>query len=132
MSAVNKFYRIQKLLKMLVIVAQSCICSLGPHGLWPTRLLCPWDSPGQSTGAGSHFLLQGIFPTQGSNLRLLHCMQILYHLICNCVYFCGERIHSFINIQIGTRPKRESFSQRKAKRNAIPSQGLRRSALSEW
>ena len=27
-----------------------------------------------------HFLLQGIFPTQGSNLGLLHCRQILYHL----------------------------------------------------
>ena len=29
---------------------------------------------------GGHFLLQGIFPTQGSNLGLLHCRQILYHL----------------------------------------------------
>ena len=35
------------------------------HG--PTRLLCPWDSPGKNTGVGCHFLLQGIFPTQGSN-----------------------------------------------------------------
>ena len=32
-----------------------------------TRLLCPWDFPGKSTGVGCHFLLQGIFPTQGSN-----------------------------------------------------------------
>ena len=32
-----------------------------------TRLLCPWDSPGKNTGVGSHFLLQGIFLTQGSN-----------------------------------------------------------------
>ena len=39
------------------------------------RLLCPWDSPGRNTRAGSHFLLQGIFPTQGWNpclLRFLH------------------------------------------------------------
>ena len=36
-----------------------------------TRLICPWDSPG-STGIGCHFLLQCIFPTQGSNLSLLH------------------------------------------------------------
>ena len=38
----------------------------------PTRLLCPWDFPGNSTGVGCHFLLQGIFPTQESNLNLLH------------------------------------------------------------
>ena len=36
-----------------------------------TRLLCPWDSPGKNTGVGCHFLLQGIFPTQGLNLHLL-------------------------------------------------------------
>ena len=52
--------------------------SLRPHGLQPTRLLCPWDSPGKNTGVGRHFLLQGIFPTQGLNPRLLHCRQILY------------------------------------------------------
>ena len=39
-----------------------------------------WDSPGKDTGVGSHSLLQGIFPTEGSNLGLLHCRQILYHL----------------------------------------------------
>ena len=50
--------------------------SLRPHGLSPTRLLCP----GKSTGVGCHFLLQGIFPTQKSNPGLLHCRQILYHL----------------------------------------------------
>ena len=44
--------------------------------LWTiaTRLLCPWDSPGKNTGAGCHFLLQGIFLTQGSNLHLLHLL----------------------------------------------------------
>ena len=41
-----------------------------PHGLWPTRLLCAWDSPGENTGGGCHSLLQGIFPIQGSNLGL--------------------------------------------------------------
>ena len=44
------------------------------------RLLRPWDFPGKSTGVGCHFLLQGIFPTQGSNLGLLHCRQTLYPL----------------------------------------------------
>ena len=45
--------------------------SLQPHGLYPMRLFCPWDSPRKNTGVGCHALLQGIFPTQGSNLRLL-------------------------------------------------------------
>ena len=40
-------------------------------------LLCPWDFPGKNTGVGCHFLLQGIFLTQGLNLGLLHCGQIL-------------------------------------------------------
>ena len=35
-------------------------------------LLCPWDFPGENTGVVCHFLLQGIFPTQGLNLCLLH------------------------------------------------------------
>ena len=46
--------------------------SLWPHGLQPTRLLCPWGSPDKNTGVGCHFLLQGIFPTWRSNLSLLH------------------------------------------------------------
>ena len=40
------------------------------HGLQPTRLLCPWDSPGKNPGVGCQALLQGIFPTQGSNPHL--------------------------------------------------------------
>ena len=54
--------------------------SLLPHGLQPTRLFCPWDFPGKRTGVGCHFLLQMIFPTQGSNPGFLHCRQILYQL----------------------------------------------------
>ena len=45
--------------------------SLRPHGLWPTRLLCPWHFPGKTTGVGCHVLLQGIFSTQGLNQHLL-------------------------------------------------------------
>ena len=45
--------------------------SLQPCGLQPTRLLCPWDSPGKNTGVGCHAFLQGIFLTQGSNPSLL-------------------------------------------------------------
>ena len=56
--------------------------SLRPNGLQPARLLCPWDFPGKNTGVGCHFLLQGIFLTQGSNLHLWHLLLswwILYH-----------------------------------------------------
>ena len=48
--------------------------SLRSHGLQPTRLLCPWNFPGKNTGVDSHFLLQGMFPTQGSNWHLLHLL----------------------------------------------------------
>ena len=48
--------------------------SLQPRELEPTRLLCPWDSPGKNSGVGSHSLLQRIFLTQGSNLGLLHLL----------------------------------------------------------
>ena len=43
-------------------------------------LLCPWDSPRQNTGVGCYFLLQGIYPTQGSNSGIPHCRRTLYGL----------------------------------------------------
>ena len=48
--------------------------SLQPYGLRPARLLCPWNFPGKNTRAGCHFLLQRIFPTQGSNPCLLNLL----------------------------------------------------------
>ena len=54
--------------------------SLPPHGLWPASFLCPWNFAGNNTGENCDALLQGIFPTQGSNSGLLHCRQILYYL----------------------------------------------------
>ena len=41
--------------------------TLQRYGLYSTRLLCPWDSPGKNTGVGCHALLQGIFPPQELN-----------------------------------------------------------------
>ena len=49
-----------------------CVRVLSHSQLEPARLLCPWDFPGKNTRVGGRFLLQGIFPTQGSNSRLLH------------------------------------------------------------
>ena len=54
--------------------SQSCL-TLRPHELYS-----PWNSPGQNIGVGSCSLLQGIFPTQGSNPGLPHCRQFLYQL----------------------------------------------------
>ena len=54
--------------------------SLQRHGLWPAKLLCPWDSPGKNAGVDCHAFLQGIFPTQESNPGLSYCRQILYSL----------------------------------------------------
>jgi len=54
-----------------VKVAQSCPTLYDPMNY------SPWNSPGQNTGVGSHSLLQGIFPTQGSNPGLPHCRQFL-------------------------------------------------------
>ena len=56
----------------LCVLSHSVGSELRPHGLWPTRLLLPGDFPGKNTEVDCHFLLQGIFPTQGSKPHLLH------------------------------------------------------------
>ena len=60
------------LLLLLLLSWKSCPTLMRSHGLQPARLLCPWDFPGKNTGVGCHFLLQRVFPTQGSNLHLWH------------------------------------------------------------
>ena len=59
---------------MKLKVAQSCLTLCDPINI------SPWNSLGQNTGVGSLSLLQGIFPTQGSNPGLPHCRRILYQL----------------------------------------------------
>ena len=65
-----------------VQVAQSCptLCDPLNCSLPVQSLLCPWNSPGKNTGVGSSSLLQGIFPTQGSNTGLPNCRWILFQL----------------------------------------------------
>ena len=74
-----------------------CVCvwnhsvvsdSLQPHGLQPTRLLCPWDFPGKNTGVGCHFLLQGNFLTQGLNWvsRTAGRFFTIWATVCVCVF----------------------------------------------
>ena len=70
------------------VCAQSCPALCDLHGLQPIRLLCPWDFSVRDAGVGCHFLLYGVFPTQGSNPVLPHCRWILYHLS-----YQGSNIH---------------------------------------
>ena len=74
--------------------------SLQPHGLQPARLVCPQNSPGKDTGVGCHFLLQGIFPSQGSKPGHPRCRRTLYHLSTReAVYvYIYIYIHSVLNI----------------------------------
>ena len=53
---------------------RSYLTLCDPMDTRPARLLCPWDSLGKNPRVGCHFLLQGLLPTQESNLRLLHLL----------------------------------------------------------
>ena len=64
------------IISLSVLVGQSYLTLCNPMDC----SLCPWNSRGKNTGVGCHFLLLRIFQTQGSNLGLPHCRQILYHL----------------------------------------------------
>ena len=81
-----------QLIGWLKIWAGAVLCprsvvsdSLRPHGLQLARLLCPWDSPGKSTGGGCHALLQ-IFLTQGSNPRLLRFLHLQADYLSLCTW----------------------------------------------
>ena len=66
--------------KVEVLVPQSCLTLCDPMDCSPSGSFVHGDSPGKNTVVGCHFLLQGIFQTQGSNPGLLHCRQFLYCL----------------------------------------------------
>ena len=70
-----------------MVISTYCCCLAAtvmsdfvqPYGLQHARLLCPWDPLGKNTRVGYHALLQGIFPTQGSNPGFLHHRQSINH-----------------------------------------------------
>ena len=80
-----------------------CACSVMSDSLQPrilhlARFLCPWDSPAKNIGVGCHFLLQGIFPTQGLNPYLLlllhwqgHSLSLSTHNACITSHNIGSR-----------------------------------------
>ena len=67
-------------LDVLCLVAQLCPILCNPMDCSPPSSYVHGDSPGKNTRVGCLFLLQGVFPTQESNLGLLHCRHIVYHL----------------------------------------------------
>ena len=83
------------------VLDKLCLTLCGPRDYSPPGFY-PWDFPNKNTGLGCHFLFQGIFLTQGSNLRplprLLCCRQILYHWATRTAKLPG-----FLNIsELGT------------------------------
>ena len=103
------------LLRLFCVCAKllhaSCMSdSLQPYGLWLARLICSRYPPGKNTGVGCHALLQGIFPTLGSNLSLLHLMhwqagsfpsRHLGRLFCNVLQIISVVINSVSLHQMG-------------------------------
>ena len=89
-----------------------CVCSvmfdfLRPHRLQPTRLPCPWNFPGKNTGVGYHFLLLGIFLTQGSNSHLLHWQVDFFflplsHLENPWIFIVVSKIHKTLSATVAS------------------------------
>ena len=87
--------------KEIIGIIDVSVCALSCVWFFATpwtiaRLLCLWAFPGKNSGAGCHFLLQGIFMTQGSKPCLpclLHCRWILYH--------CATRKTPLVFIMLG-------------------------------
>ena len=86
--------------------------SLRLPGLYPTKLLWPWDSAGKSTGVGCHFLPQRIFLTQESNLGLPHCRQTLYHLSHQGSQYHHNRLSFFLMFATDIRSKISRYNSR--------------------
>ena len=89
--------------KVKVSVTPSCITLCNLRDYSPLGLLCSWNSPGKNTGMSSHSLLQGISLTPESNLGLLHCRQILYHL-------SHQGIKGYVNPKLLIYPSSPPFS----------------------
>ena len=80
------------------LATQLCLtlCDLMDCSLPGSSVLA--DSPGKNTGVGCHALLQGIFPTQGSNPGLPHCRWVLYclnHHVCILILSHFSRVRLF-------------------------------------
>ena len=70
--------------------------SVRPHGLQPTRLLRPWDSPGKNTGVGCHFLLQCMKVESGSEV-IQSCLTLSNPVDCSLP---GSSIHGIFQATV--------------------------------
>ena len=98
-------------------VASVMSDSLQIHGPEPTRLLCPWDSPGKNTGVGGHAFLQGIFPTQGLNLHLLSLLhwQVVFFFFFFFYHYCHlgipSSLYDFLTVAVTSDDKLTDLKQ---------------------
>ena len=76
----GNYHNIANQLCYCCLVTELCPALFNPMDCSSVKRLCQGDFSGKNTGVGCHFLLLGIFPTQGLNLCLLHCRQILYQI----------------------------------------------------
>ena len=89
---------------------------------WTRAHLCSWNSPGKNPEVGCHFLLQGIFPTQGLNPHLLcllhwqvdslplsHLGSPLYRKVCNNYTWVYPKIDLDFSPTLGTDLFRSFF-----------------------
>ena len=85
-------YSIYKMATSSMKERKSVSHSVMSGSLWAHQAPLSRNFPSRNTGVGCPSLLQGIFLTQGSNLDLLHCRQILYHLSHHLLYSYFKRI----------------------------------------
>ena len=96
---------------MLCLVSQSCRTLCYPMDCSPSGSSVHGDSIGKNTGVGCHALLQGIFPTQGSNPGLLYCRWILYHLRHQGSPYQSYLCHNSSRIKKKKKNKRRGFQE---------------------
>ena len=88
------------------LVAKSCLTLLWSHGLYLTRLLCPWDFPGKNTGVGCHFLLWGSdctcvsgSPAAGRFFTRSHLGNPIYMCVCIHMYLIWYKMEYYPTIK---------------------------------
>ena len=74
--------------------------SVVSNSLWAHELYSPWNSLGQNTGVSRLSLLQGIFPTQGSNPGLPHCRRILSQLSHKGSPTCSKVMFKILQVRL--------------------------------
>ena len=119
----------------MLYCAQLCL-TLPSYGLHPARLLHPCSSPGKNTRMGCHFLLQGIFPTQGSNSHLLRVLHFqadslpLRHLGSPNCYIAHVENHDYIAVWGSFLLPMQNFDHNKSRH--IPGQHLNCIHRASW